>query len=82
MLAHSPSLPLVIDYDDKDRYIAVEEEERRILALRQRDRVHRVRLGMLVPIMEKLIMAIDEGYPRIPDSYVFGGVRHTGLGAS
>ena len=23
MLAHSPSLPLVIDYDDKDRYITV-----------------------------------------------------------
>ena len=82
MLAHSPSLPLVIDYDDKDRYITVEKEERIILALRQRDRVHRVRLGMPVPIMAKLIMAIDEGYPRIPDSYVFGGVRHTGLGAS
>ena len=63
MLAHSPSLPLIIDYDDEDRFFTAEEEERIILALRQCDRVHRVRLRMPVPTMEKLIVAIDERYP-------------------
>ena len=63
MLAHSPSLPLVIDYDDEDRFISAEEEERIILALRHRNRVRRIRLRIPVPIMPKLIMAIDEEYP-------------------
>jgi hypothetical protein len=65
MLAHSPSLPLVIDYEDdsEDWHITAEEEERISLALEQRDRVCRVRLRMPVPIMQKLIMAFDEEYP-------------------
>ena len=63
MLAHSPSLPLVIDYDDEDRYVTAEEEERIILALKQSDRVRRIRLRMPCSIMPKLVMAIDEGYP-------------------
>ena len=66
MLAHSPSLPLVIDYGDEDRYFATAEEERMIIpALRQRDRVRRVRLRMPVPVMEKLIMTIDDEYPML-----------------
>ena len=63
MLAYSPPLPLIIDYPSIDRDIAAEDEEGIILALEQRDRVRRIRLGMPVPNMEKLIMAIDEEYP-------------------
>jgi hypothetical protein len=65
MLAHSPPLPLVIDYSDEDLDIAAEDEEGIILALKQRDRVRRVRFGpgILVPTLRKFIMAIDEEYP-------------------
>ena len=61
MLAHSPPLPFVIDYNE-DRDITAEEEGI-ILALGKRDRVCRVRLQMPVPNMQKIIMAIDEEYP-------------------
>jgi hypothetical protein len=63
MLAHSSPLPLVIDYDDEHCYITAKVEEMMTLALKRRDRVRRVRLRMPVPIMLKLIMAIDEEYP-------------------
>ena len=62
MLAHSPHLPLVIDYVDPNHDIAAEEEEI-IFALEQRDRVRRVRLDMPLPNLQKLIMAIDGEYP-------------------
>jgi hypothetical protein len=62
MLAHSPPLALVIDYFQGDKGIAAEEEGI-ILALGQRNRVRRVRLGVPLPILQKLIMAIDEEYP-------------------
>jgi hypothetical protein len=44
MLAHSPVLPLVIDYSDVYKEITAGDEEGAILALMQRDRVRRVRL--------------------------------------
>jgi hypothetical protein len=69
MLAHSPPLPLVIDYDndgdDGDCKITAEDEEGIILALGKRDRVHRVRLQISVLKMKKVIMAIDEEYPAL-----------------
>jgi hypothetical protein len=63
MLAHSPPLPLIIDYDGEDRDVTAEDEEGIVLALELRDRVRRVRLAMPVPNMQKLIVAIDEEYP-------------------
>jgi hypothetical protein len=61
MLAHSPPLPLVIDYEtDRD---ATADEEGIFLALGLRDRVRRVRLSMPVPNLQKFIMAINEEYP-------------------
>jgi hypothetical protein len=67
MLAHSPPLPLVIDYDndddDKNCDITAEDEEGIILALGQRDRIRRVRLEMPLPNLRKVIMTIDEEYP-------------------
>ncbi|KAN0111868.1 hypothetical protein V8E52_008074 [Russula decolorans] len=62
MLAHSPPLPLVIDYRDDDD-ITAEDEEAIILALEQRDRVRRIRLDLPVLQLQKLIMAIDGEYP-------------------
>jgi hypothetical protein len=63
MLAHSPPLPLVIDYHDHD--ITAEDEEEIILALEQRDRVHRIRFDIPVLKLQKLIMAIDGEYPNL-----------------
>jgi hypothetical protein len=65
MLAHSPPLPLVIDYNDKYLGITEEEEEGIITALGQRDRVRRIRLQIPVPSIQKLIPAIDEEYPML-----------------
>ena len=62
MLAHSPPLPLVIDYFYEDHDIT-KDEEGAVLALKQRDRVRRVRLMMPVPDLLKLISAMDEEYP-------------------
>ena len=64
MLAHSPPLPLVIDYLDQ-HHVTAEDEERTILALNQRDRVRRIRLWMPVPNLQKLIVAIDGEYTNL-----------------
>ena len=59
MLAHSPPLPLVIDYPEVDWDITAEDEAGIILALEKRDRVRRIRFAMPVWNMQKFIMAID-----------------------
>jgi hypothetical protein len=63
MLAHSPPLPLVIDYFDKYRNITAEDEEGTIFALNQRDRVRRVRLRMAATILQRLFVVMDKEYP-------------------
>ena len=63
MLTHSPPLPLVIDYNHKYRNVTTEDEEGLILALKQRDRVRRVRLWMPVTCLQKFVVAMDEEYP-------------------
>ena len=63
MLAHSPPLPLVVDFFDDNFDITAEDEEGVILALNQRDRVHRVRLCILASSLQKIIVAMDEEYP-------------------
>jgi hypothetical protein len=63
MLAHSPPLPLVVDYNNQDHGITAEDEEGAILALRQRDCVRRVRLGNPTTNLQKVVAAIDEEYP-------------------
>ena len=62
MLAHSPPLPLDIDYFNGND-IAAEDEEGAILALKQYSRLRRVRLGMPVTSLQKLIVAMDDEYP-------------------
>ena len=64
MLAHSPSLPLDIDYNEEYHIkIAGEDEERAFLALKQYSRVRRVRLNMSATSLQKLIVAMDDEYP-------------------
>jgi hypothetical protein len=64
VLAHSPPLPLVIDYFEEMWDVVAEGEEGGItLALEQRDRVRCVRLRMYGPKLKKFIMAMDGEYP-------------------
>ena len=64
MLSHSPPLPLVIDYfSNEDNNFTAEDEEAAILALRQYDRVRRVRLYMPPSSLQKFVTTMDEEYP-------------------
>jgi pyrimidine operon attenuation protein/uracil phosphoribosyltransferase len=55
MLAHSPLLPLVIDYMGRD--ISAGGEEAISLAFEQRDRVRRIRFILPVRKLQKLVTA-------------------------
>ncbi len=63
MLAHSPPLPLIIDYLYEDDDITAKDKEGIIHALQHRDRVRRIRIVNPVPILEKLIITLDGEYP-------------------
>jgi hypothetical protein len=63
MLAHSPPLPIVIDYMNSNQDIAAEDEEGAILALKQYNRLRRVRIWAPVTSLQKLIVAMDDEYP-------------------
>ena len=62
MLAHSPSLPLTVDYSNEND-ITTEDEEGILFALQQRDRVRHLRLYYPVRNLRKLVMAIDGEFP-------------------
>ena len=62
MLVNSPPLPLLIDYTHYDE-ITAEDEEGAILALKQYDRVRRVRLVLPRTSLQRFIVAMDEEYP-------------------
>ena len=63
ILAHSPSLPLTVDYFGEGG-ITAEDEEGSMLALDQRDRVRHLRLYLpAVWNLQKLAMAIDGEFP-------------------
>ena len=80
MLAHSPPLPLVIDYPDIGYGITAENVQGIILALEQRNRVRRVRLGLPVPIIEKLVKAFDGEYPVL--EHLIMGASTDGVGTA
>ena len=64
MLAHSPSLPLIIHYRTKSRDITTYDEQGIILAVKQRDRLFRVRLTRpCTSLLEKFIALMDEEFP-------------------
>ena len=72
MLEHSPPFPLVVCYFEKYRELTTEDEEGIIFALKQRDRVRRVRIYDAGTTMQKLFVAMDEEYPIL--EYLFTGV--------
>ena len=61
MLAHSPSLPLIVHYATEGRDITTDDEQGIILALKQRDRVIRVHLD--TSLLGKFIAIMDEEFP-------------------
>ena len=63
MLAHSPPFPLSIDHFDEYQSLTTEDEEGLFLAFQHRDRVRRIRLMKPVPILQKLIIALDGEFP-------------------
>ena len=64
MLVHSPPLPLVVEYHfDEDEDITEEDEQAAILALKQYDRVRRVRLWMPPTSLQRFIANMDDDYP-------------------
>ena len=65
MLAHSPPLPLVLDYFRTDGDINTEDEEGVKLALEEHDRVRRIRLRVPAPKLQKLFVAINREYPAL-----------------
>ena len=62
MLAHSPPLPLTVDYRSEDD-ITAKDEEGLFLALEQRHRVRHIRLYFPILGMQKFIVAINEEFP-------------------
>jgi len=74
MLAHSPPLPLVIDYDHENPDMAAEDKEGFTLAFQEHDRVRRVRLRMLFDPAEAHHCYQQEiSKVGIPDYSAFGG---------
>jgi len=66
MLAHSPPLPLIVDHFGLDDHsITAEEEEGVLLALQHCDHVHRIRLDMPIPYLQRLILAMDGEFPML-----------------
>ena len=73
MLAHSPPLPLIIDYFDFDEShdITTRDEENILLALQHHDRVRRIRLQMPIPNPRKIIIAIDGEFPILESLFLW-----------
>jgi hypothetical protein len=64
MLAHSPPLPLTVDYGSlSEECITAQDEEGILLALGQRHRLRHLRLVFPVSNLRKFVMAIDEEFP-------------------
>ena len=63
MLAHSPPFPLVMEYFHANGNVAAEDEKGIILALKQHNRVRRVRIRIFASKLQKLVVAIDGEYP-------------------
>ena len=72
MLGNSPPLPLVIDYRFN---ITAKDEEGAILALKQRDRVRRVRFWDVTD-PQKLIVTTDEEYPILEYLVILLPIHH------
>lgn len=76
MLAHSPPLPLIINYMDKVREASVEDEEAILVALQHRDRVRRIGLWMPAPNLLNPIKAMVGQFPVLERLFIWPRVEH------
>ena len=70
ILAHSPSLPLIIDYGDEDREVTPEDELGILCALRNPLQVRRIRLCVPVLSLQRLVAAIEGEFPKLEHLYI------------
>jgi len=70
ILAHSPSLPLIIDYADEHREVTLGDELGILCALRSHLQVRRIRLYMPASILQRVVAAIDGEFPMLEYLYI------------
>ncbi|KAH9955676.1 hypothetical protein BC827DRAFT_830422 [Russula dissimulans] len=76
MLAHSPPLPIIIDWHPdnyrrlKTRHLRTGDIEEIILALKQHDRVRRIRIEMPLDDLQKVTVALDGEFPVLECLYL------------
>jgi len=68
ILAHSPPIPLIIDYIANR--ITAKEQDRIILALQHRDRVRRIRLKAPLSSLYRISSAFDQEFPILDYLYI------------
>jgi hypothetical protein len=75
MLAHSPPLPLTIDLQETYREMPAEDENSTKLALRERDRVHRIALDLPASSLRRLMAAMDGPFPVLDRLLISSGMN-------
>ena len=70
ILAHSPSLPLIIDYGDEHREVTLGDELGILCALRNHLQVRRIRLCMPASSLQRLVAAIEGEFPMLEYLYI------------
>jgi len=76
MLAHSPALPLIVDYVDQDREMTLQDEDGILIALGHLDRIRRIRLRLPVSNLQRVIVAMDEKFPMLDYLYIGPPTEH------
>jgi len=76
MLAHSPPLPLIIDYINEHRRITAKDANGILLALNHRDRVHRIRLLAPVRRLKALVTSMEGHFPQLEFLYIAPLSKH------
>jgi hypothetical protein len=70
ILAHSPSLPLIIDYGNEHREVTLGDELGILCALRNHLQVRRIRLCMPASSLQRLVAAIEGEFPILEYLYI------------
>ena len=69
MLAHSPPLPLILDYLD-NHDLTPKDEEGILLALQHHDRVRRIRFEIPALNSQNIVIVIDEEFPVLEHLFI------------
>jgi hypothetical protein len=66
MLAHSPDLPLIVDYCDQGRHVTPQDAANILLVLqRHQHQVYSIRIRMPIPDIQNLVEAFDGEFPML-----------------